>query len=94
MSAAPPSSSASSSCASSSSSTLLLRECLTVPPQPDVSFLPESVLVQRDLGHAVTVRPGVTVRHADVLAEHGGAAGAATAGVAPAFDRYRCQLLW
>ena len=79
-----------------------LSPCLTVPPQPDATLLPETVLLQHRPGHTVSIRPGLVIDRATVLREHcaGGRGDAAAAGalaaeeVDAAFELYRRRLLW
>ncbi len=81
---------------------MYLRPCLTVPPQPDATLLPETVLLQHRPGHTVVIRPGVVIDRSAVLREHcaadrgaAAAAGSLTADeVDAAFELYRRRLLW
>lgn len=76
--------------------------CLTVPPQPDATLLPETVLLQHCPGHTVLIRPGLVIDRSTVLREHcaAGRRDAAAAGalaaeeVDEAFELYRRRLLW
>jgi hypothetical protein len=79
-----------------------LSPCLTIPPQPDATLLPETVLLQHRPGHTVLIRPGQVIDRGTVLREHcaSGRGAAAAAGsltadeVDAAFELYRRRLLW
>ena len=79
-----------------------LMSCLSVPPQPDATLLPETVALQHRRGHTVTIRPGVVIDRVSVLREHCAADRQAAAAadaldaeeVDACFERYRHRLLW